>query len=310
MTLGKTITRGGLPVLQLPDACLTGLTWRQIANTQLSRSPFTRSGQTNELPGSLWAVDWAYPEYDCCDETIGEIRAFLVRLRGAAGRFFVRDPAWLHCRVLGNSNFVTKTITLPGCDAGDDYLYPALDLYPEDTETLYPSATYSETGWPPYTFTLSAGFDSNQSLIVQVPANAGSTTLTIKPLQNNFVFTNSNPWDYSKGVRPDYEERLKAAIDSLTAQLGYNTDKPLLRRGDWIQIDDQLRMIVESAYTGESVIQIEPPLAYPVSAGTPIDYKTPGVIMRLIDDEQVSFGVVADSITRHSPITFKAIEAL
>ena len=95
--VGYDVTRGGLTVLDIPDDCYASVSFSQMANTQVSTSPFSKYSQTNELPGSLWSASITFSLYsdDTPDHiTLGKIRAFLLKLRGAAGRFRVSDKTW------------------------------------------------------------------------------------------------------------------------------------------------------------------------------------------------------------------------
>lgn len=304
MTLGKTITRGGVPVLQMPQACLEAMSWRQIANTQISGSPFTRSGQTNSLPGLVWAAEWSYDEFEFCDKRLGELRAFQAKLRGAGGRFFARDLTWKNCSYLGKTGSASRTVTLLACCVGDG-LWPADNLWP--ATDVWPIDTVGANGFPEYTFAVTGGYNLDKPLIVAANASAGATTISIRPIESSYFFTVINPWDYADGVRPEYTEKLQAAKLEIYNQLGYKPEDGILKAGDWLQMDDQLRMVVEQVNEGDASITFEPPLVHPVSAGTAIDYKEPGVIMRLVDDNQVNWGATWKS---HNAIGFKAIEVI
>jgi len=60
-----------------------------IANTQTFTSPLNKSVQTSELPGARWkaSVTWS----NLVEADARAMKAFLARLRGMAGRFYLYD---------------------------------------------------------------------------------------------------------------------------------------------------------------------------------------------------------------------------
>ena len=162
--------------------------------------------------------------------------------------------------------------------------------------------------WPEYTFTLTASLSANGSASASAGAPNGSTTIDISGLGGDgFALVNNNPWDFSKGVRLDYAAALSSAEAALLLELNYTPgESQMLNSGDWMQIDDQLLMIVEPVGANAASITFEPPLRHPVAAGASIDFENPGVIMRLVDDGQVNWS--AQQKTVHDAIGFDAVE--
>lgn len=76
-----------LPTLSrpVPSSCLFSL----IANTQAFQSPLNRSTQTLELPGARWQSTFSWQNLTDADSRI--IKAWLLKLVGMAGRFYLYD---------------------------------------------------------------------------------------------------------------------------------------------------------------------------------------------------------------------------
>lgn len=66
--------------------------WRLKSNTGKAFSPFDGSVETQERPGARWIATLVYDKWRRQD--LAEYEAFLVALRGAAGRFYL----WNHAR--------------------------------------------------------------------------------------------------------------------------------------------------------------------------------------------------------------------
>lgn len=62
------------------------ITLNLLANTSVFTSPFSRSGQTQELAGQLFTLSLGFPPLE--NAAAKQVRAFLARLRGQAGRFY------------------------------------------------------------------------------------------------------------------------------------------------------------------------------------------------------------------------------
>lgn len=305
MTIGKTVTRSGIPVLQLPpDAKFITVTWGQLGNTRTATSPTTQFKQVNYMPGLRWTAKFGFRKKVGCSDLIGEIRAWMASLRGAAKPFFISDPSRCNqCRLMGKSKSVTKTVTLAACCVGDG-LWAADDLWPADDLWL-PGGNGPE-GWPEYVFTLAVSFDAQVPLVVSGAALNGATTLGINSLDVDFSVTNDNPWDYSTGARTGYADALNETTAELIKELGYFPGDQLLKAGDWIQVEDNYVMLTQGVTASSTSISFEPPLKHPVAAGVVIDYESPGVIMSLVDDNQVNWTVSSKTI--HESISFEAVE--
>lgn len=67
------------------------LVWGLQSNTQTFQSPLSGSIQTVEMPGARWVVSFSLPSLNAADAAT--MRAFLARLRGEAGRFYLHNMA-------------------------------------------------------------------------------------------------------------------------------------------------------------------------------------------------------------------------
>lgn len=67
----------------------SGLTFSLATNTQAFTSPLSRAAQTLELPGARWEVAATWGNLSAAE--IRALRAWLLRLRGQAGRFHLWD---------------------------------------------------------------------------------------------------------------------------------------------------------------------------------------------------------------------------
>lgn len=91
--------------------------WSLDSNTQAFVSPFTADEQTVELPGARWKVTLAYDNLSENDAAL--LQAFLLRMRGKAGRVALHNPARAVPRgiatgvplVKGGGQFGTQLIT-------------------------------------------------------------------------------------------------------------------------------------------------------------------------------------------------------
>jgi len=77
-----------MPVTPKVRACRFGL----VPNTQVFQSPLSRVSQTLELPGSEWQGTYTYPPMTRAQA--GVWLSFLVKLRGASGRFYAGDETY------------------------------------------------------------------------------------------------------------------------------------------------------------------------------------------------------------------------
>ena len=65
------------------------LDWSLLSNTQSFTSPLSKAVQTVEMPGARWAFSFGLNTLAVEDAAV--LRAFLVRLRGQSGRFYMWD---------------------------------------------------------------------------------------------------------------------------------------------------------------------------------------------------------------------------
>lgn len=299
--IGVDITRSGLSVAALPASKFVEATWRKVTSSQTATSALSGVEQVNTLPGARWTVDAAFVQIPRQNAALGKIRSFLSNLEGPAGRFFMSDPTWCErLGVLGKAESATVSMTVPEITGNDSPLYPAEDLYP--SETLYPS----DRNYDAYTFAVSFSFDAIADLVVSEDALGGVKSVSVNPISVSTTSSTSNAWDYSNGVRPNYQTYYNSAMKALSRKIELEPTV-LLYAGDYIQIEDALRMLTADFNEGDTSISFSPALIHPVDAGTVIEYETPGVIMRLVDDNQATWS--AGSGLQNS-IPFSAIEAI
>jgi hypothetical protein len=67
------------------------LDWALVSNTQTFGSPLSGSVQTVEMPGARW--QFSYPMNNLSADDAALLRAFLVKLRGQSGRFYMHNWA-------------------------------------------------------------------------------------------------------------------------------------------------------------------------------------------------------------------------
>lgn len=70
-------------ISRLPEA----VDWSLMSNTQTFISPLNKTVQTVEMPGARWRFNFTIELMDEVDAAL--YQAFLVRLRGSAGRFYM-----------------------------------------------------------------------------------------------------------------------------------------------------------------------------------------------------------------------------
>ena len=78
-----------MAILTFPGIIANKMEWSLRSNTQTFVSPLSRTSQTLELPGSHWTTTLRFNRLTEDDQRT--MMAFLVRLRGEAGRFYLYD---------------------------------------------------------------------------------------------------------------------------------------------------------------------------------------------------------------------------
>lgn len=78
-----------MSVLDFPNITVSSVVWKLRSRTQVFTSPLVGTTQTLELPGSRWAAEIAFPILKADEKRA--LSAFLVQLRGRAGRFYLSD---------------------------------------------------------------------------------------------------------------------------------------------------------------------------------------------------------------------------
>lgn len=152
-----------MAVLYFPDIPIAQVRWGQTSNTQTSKSPLDGSAQTRELIGAAWTAELAFKSLTTRDQR--KLAAFLVKLRGSAGRFYFHDP------------------TLPE-NQGSMLGNPVVDLAVSNTK-----AAIGSSGWTPNASGVllagdMTGFNNNELKMVadDVDADAsGNAIINVEP---------------------------------------------------------------------------------------------------------------------------------
>ena len=87
---------------------ITQLEWSLVSNTQSFTSPLSGAVQTVEMPGARWKAAFSLSALDSTDS--GVFRAWLGRLRGQSGRFYMHNMA----RSVPIGNYVGSSPTVNG----------------------------------------------------------------------------------------------------------------------------------------------------------------------------------------------------
>lgn len=158
---------------------------------------------------------------------------------------------------LGTSTESSSAIILPAIE-GNLSIYPALNRFPSDS--LFPV----EGNFDEYSFTVTSSADFSAGLVVSSTAFAGENTIPINPAE--IIISVVNPWDPVMGVRPAYENALRAAKEN------ENYARVLLHAGDKIVVNSKEVLTLSSDLkTGESTIYLISPLINSVPAGEVIN---------------------------------------
>lgn len=94
------------PTLSRADA--GNLAWYLQSNTQAFESPLDKTVQTLELPGARWG--WSCTFGNLLESDAALLQAFLVRLRGRAGRFTAHN--WARPRPRGTCTLYSVTVAV------------------------------------------------------------------------------------------------------------------------------------------------------------------------------------------------------
>jgi len=78
-----------MAILAFPTNLPSNAEWQLVSNTAMFKSPLNGTVQTTELPGARWHVSLTFPNQTPAEGRI--LVAFLVALRGEAGRFTLHD---------------------------------------------------------------------------------------------------------------------------------------------------------------------------------------------------------------------------
>lgn len=103
------------------------LDWGLTSNTQTFSSPLSGSVQTLEMPGARW--HFSYPMANLKQDDSALLRAFLVKLRGQSGRFYMHNMAAQNPRgvgggtpVVGGAGQTGTSLAITGCPVSSTFL--------------------------------------------------------------------------------------------------------------------------------------------------------------------------------------------
>lgn len=136
------------------------LDWSLKSNTVTFQSPLTSSVQTVEFPGARWTASFSL-EY-LTDDDAAILQAFLVRLRGQAGRFYLHNFARPRPRGAGTEGALVNGSGQSGTNLNTD-------------------------GWQPSTTVLKAGdyvgINGELKMVVSdvVTNSVGAASITFEP---------------------------------------------------------------------------------------------------------------------------------
>lgn len=88
-----------MTILTFPGIIANKMEWSLRSNTQTFSSPLSRTVQTLELPGSHWIATLRFNRLIEDEQRL--LMAFLVRLRGESGRFYLYDHSLPSPRGIG-----------------------------------------------------------------------------------------------------------------------------------------------------------------------------------------------------------------
>lgn len=97
--------------------------WSLVPNTQSFQSPLSGAVQTVEMPGARWKASFLLE--DLIDQDAATLQAFLVQLRGRAGRFYLYNFARQSPRgtlsgtpLVNGAGQTGNTLAIDGCTVG------------------------------------------------------------------------------------------------------------------------------------------------------------------------------------------------
>ena len=183
------------PTLSRADA--GALSWSLASNTQVFESPLDGTRQTLELPGARWAFAFTWANLDEADAAA--LQAFLVRLRGRAGRFtahnWARPKPRGTCTLSGVTLAVDAalgdtTASLAGCGAGGTLLAGDFIGINGELKMVVAAATADGAG------ALSATFEPP----LRAGVAAGAAVTLDKPTAVFMLDEDRAAWDTGAGV--------------------------------------------------------------------------------------------------------------
>lgn len=161
-----------MPYPNLPSITPNSLDWGLKSNTQNSRSELNGSVQTHALPGDIWTGVFTYSNKFEPDASI--LRAFLVSLRGQAGRFYASPPGY------SKRGSVTGTPLVKGASQVGSSL--AVDGLPVSQTGVFKIGDYLEFGGELKMVTVDANSDSGGNATVYF-----TPPIRVSPADNSAV---------------------------------------------------------------------------------------------------------------------------
>jgi len=78
-----------MAILNFPNVIPSSIQFGIRFNTQINVSPLSGSVQTVEIPGARWVAELSFADLEPAEVRL--LAAFIAQLRGASGRFYLRD---------------------------------------------------------------------------------------------------------------------------------------------------------------------------------------------------------------------------
>lgn len=173
--------------------------WSLVSNTQTFNSPLSRAVQTVEMPGARWKASFMMENLTEADSAL--VQAFLVKLGGRAGRFYLHNFARPAPRgtltgtplVKGGSQTGTSLL-IDGCTVGATLLTG--DYIAVNGELKMVVADVTATGAGEMTLTIGPPLRS-------APADNAAITL-LKPTATFMLANDESGWNTAPGLRSSF----------------------------------------------------------------------------------------------------------
>ena len=277
-----------MPTLTFPSITPKSVSFGVRFSTQINTSPLSGAVQTVEVPGARWVADIEFSDLDSTETR--ELVAFLLQLRGAAGRFYLYDHSH---RSAAGSNLAAGTVIVDVKEGSTIDTGTALGTHStttlQDTTATFITDDIIAAG--DYIYNV-----DNDELRVIDSFTEDTITVTV-------AWTSPSDSD-------SYEIYAKPSGNTITTS-GWNTSESnLLLPGDYIELEGpELKMVtsaVNSDGSGIATITFEPPIRTAPNDGSTIGRSDCRAIMLLTDDEN---RWITDNAGLLSNVRFSCAEA-